>query len=225
MGHFLSRLFSHFKEQRIETFDSEYSGTLEVSLVNGRQVLNSPSSNYSYGSLHKVFRKALDAEGLKVIELKPVLILGLGAGSVSHILHQEWKYDVQITGVEKDPAVIDAGWKYFGLGDDPRLEIVKADARDYVATCSSSYGLVIVDLFIGKDVPPQFEEEYFWSRLGRIVKKPGMLLFNKMVYDEASRAQSAHLQDLARKNFEQVRVRRIKGPWENHIIIGENAKE
>ncbi|MBE0640609.1 MAG: hypothetical protein IH599_01155 [Bacteroidales bacterium] len=225
MGHFGSRLLSYVKEQVIESFDSEFSGRLDVSLVNGRQVLNSPSSNYSFGTLHKVFRTALDAEGLKLIELSPVLILGLGAGSVVHILHQEWKYDVKITGVEKDAAVLAAGKKYFGLGDDPLLEIVKADAQDYVTRCSNPFGLVIVDLFIGKDVPSQFEEDYFWSRLGRLVKSPGMLIFNKMVYDEQTRAQSAHLQDLAQKNFEQVRVRRIAGPWENHIIIGENVKE
>ena len=224
MSTFRTRFLSFFREQIVETYDSKLNGKLEVSMSSGRYVLNSESSNYSFGSLHRVFRNALNAEGPKIIELGQVLVLGLGAGSVPHIMHKEWKYDVKITGVEKDKKVLEAGEKYFGLMKDPLLEVVHADAHDYVSNCSKLFGLVVVDLYVGRDVPPECEEELFWAKLGHIVSKPGLLMFNKVVYDEETRAQASRLQGLAERYFDSMRVRRIIDTWENHIIIGENQK-
>ncbi|HRZ77659.1 MAG TPA: hypothetical protein P5248_09850, partial [Bacteroidales bacterium] len=111
------------------------------------------------------------------------------------------------------------------MEENPLLEVIRADAMDYVGSCSTQFGLVVLDLFIGRMVPPQFETELFWSRLSRLVKRPGMVMFNKMVFDEQTRLQSAQLQEVARKSFEKVTVRRIRGPVENHVLIGEHLKD
>ena len=38
---------------------SKYSGNVEVTLYNGRKVLDTANANYSYGLLQKVLRKSL----------------------------------------------------------------------------------------------------------------------------------------------------------------------
>lgn len=224
MPHLLAKIRSWFHEVIVESWDSPVNGKIDVSLVDGKYVLNSGPSNYSFGSLHRVFKQVIDDEILKVIEYSPVLLLGLGAGSVMNILHRHWDYEVPITGVESDPTVIEAGKKYFGLGKDPLLEIVNMDAMEYVDQCENVFGLIIVDLYVGKDVPETFEQESFLRKLSGLVARPGMLMFNKIVHDEKTRSQASRVREHIERYFDETRIRRIKEKWENHIIIGENVK-
>lgn len=224
MSPLLKRIRSWFHEVIVESWESPVNGKVDVSLVDGRYVLNSGPSNYSYGSLYRVFKKALNDEGPKLAELSPVLILGLGAGSVVHILHKEWHYDVHITGVEKDPIVIAAGKKYFGLQESEYLQIINTDALEFVDHCQGVFGIIIVDLYVGKDVPTKFEQESFIRKLSELLDKPGVMMFNKMVYDDVTRLESKQLFGFVERYFDKSRVRRLNEKWENHIIIGEKIK-
>jgi hypothetical protein len=216
---------SCFRNEILETFESPLSGTLEVSLLCGKKVLNSPTSNYSFGSLHKVMQRVLKDEAMKVIELEPVLILGLGAGSLMHIFRKEWHWDVAVTGVEADPLVLEAGRKHFGLDSYENLEIIEADALEFVQQCNRKYGLIIVDVYVGPDVPAALQEEAVIRQLARICARPGMVMFNRMVYDKAGTNAASRIFQWMEESFDTARVRRIKGKWSNHIIIGEFLKD
>jgi uncharacterized protein YuzB (UPF0349 family) len=220
----LKRFRSWFRSETLESYESPLSGTLEVSLLCGKPVLNSDTSNYSFGSLHKVMQRVLKDEALKVIELEPALILGLGAGSLMHIFRKEWQWDVPVTGVEIDPIVLQAGRKYFELDKYENLDIVQSDALDYVRQCDREYGLIIVDVYVGSEVPAALQEEAFIRQLARITSRPGMVLFNRMVSDKEGAHATARLLSWMEQHFDVARMRRIKGRWSNHIIIGEFVK-
>lgn len=155
---------------------STVSGNLEVVWENGKKMLDSQGVNYSYGGLQKV----LDF-GLSTINFNPnadFLLLGMGAGSVIQTLRKRYHYAGKITAVELDPEVIKIAAKEFGLYATPKLEIIEADAREYVKASTSTFDLIIIDLFIGLKVPGVFFTPLFWNNLLHKVRKQGTILFN-----------------------------------------------
>src|SRR5262249_43213206 len=81
-------------------------------------------------------------------EIKRVLILGLGGGSLSTYLGR-FLPDAAIETVELDPGVIDAAKKYFGLRETSKSRLVESDGRVYLNRHHSPYDLIIVDAFSG----------------------------------------------------------------------------
>ena len=65
---------------------SPVSGHLEVTLYNGRKVLDSATANYSYGALQRVLRYGL--QQLDLVQVRSILLLGLGGGSVIQTLRK-----------------------------------------------------------------------------------------------------------------------------------------
>ena len=88
-----------------------------------------------------------------------VLVLGLGGGSVARAL-RALAPEVEIVGVEKDQAVVDAARRHLDL-DGLDLEVLTLDARDYLARERRRFDLIVEDLFIGSS---------------RSVRKPDWLL-------------------------------------------------
>ena len=76
-----------------------------------------------------------------------VLILGLAAGSVAHVVRR-LAPEAEIVGVEVDPQVVRAARRFFGLG---RLGVttVVEDARHFLERRAGLFDLVIEDMFLG----------------------------------------------------------------------------
>ena len=68
---------------------SQYSGKLELTVMNGRKVLDTLNTNYSYGSLQRVLKYSLNQ--INIENTKNTLVLGLGGGSVIETLRNEKK--------------------------------------------------------------------------------------------------------------------------------------
>ncbi|OWP64916.1 hypothetical protein CDA63_00735 [Hymenobacter amundsenii] len=156
---------------------SAYSGTLEVVLWRGQKVLNTTYANYSYGLLQQVLRYGLrfapaDPAG-------PVLLLGLGGGSVLPLLRQERAVTGAITALELDPAVIRVAAEEFGIQAGAGLDIVCADAFGWLPTApADAFELVIVDLFLDLELPAELGERNFWEQLRRVLRPGGWALCN-----------------------------------------------
>jgi len=110
----LKKLFSYIFPINLLKVKSEVSRTLEVTLHNGKLLLDSQNANYSYGSLQRILRFGLKKIGFERIrKLQNILILGVAAGSVIRTLRDEIGYQNKIKGVEIDPKVIEIANKYF----------------------------------------------------------------------------------------------------------------
>lgn len=180
---FLRRLASHFREEVLEVADSAVSGKVEVWYANGKLELNSAKVNYSFGTLDTIFREAFAHERSRMPKQGRVLLLGVGAGNVPRILSEIGRYT--ITGVELDPEVIRLGRKYFGLGEMEGLEIVQADAIEFVSTTDQKWDMVIVDLFVDEQVPKAAEAEPFLRKLAGTLSEGGMLFYNRLMHTAA----------------------------------------
>jgi spermidine synthase len=72
-------------------------------MVNGKLVLDSENTNYSYGNLQRILRKGLHTIGLERInKMNKILVLGVEGVSVIKTLTEEFKFKGKIIGVEID---------------------------------------------------------------------------------------------------------------------------
>ncbi|GAB3326325.1 spermidine synthase [Hymenobacter humi] len=155
---------------------SEYNGELELTLTNGRKILDSANANYSYGSLQRILKVALTK--IDLVATQNILLLGLGGGSVVATLRNDFQFNGRITAVEIDPAVIRIAKEEFEIIPAENLHIVCADAFKFIKESSEKHDLIIVDLFIDNRVPDQFLSREFWHSIRLKTGPNGYLIFN-----------------------------------------------
>lgn len=177
----LKKLLSYFVPVNLVKKQSDISRNLEVTLNNGKLVLDSKSTNYSYGSLERILRKGLKYIGFERIKkFDNVLVLGVAGGSVIKTLTEEIGFNGKITGVEIDPKVIDIANTYFGLSKIPNLEIVICDAFEFVLKSKNTYDLIIIDIFKDTVMPNFLFEDFFIHKINDMLNVNGFILFNTM---------------------------------------------
>jgi spermidine synthase len=191
----LLRLAQSYLVKRIlDSRSTPHNPVLEVVLVNGRCVLNSRSVNYSFGSLHRVFEEAFARLHLEKHRFRDALLLGCGAGSVVQILRGRYSSDCAITAVEIDPVVIELAREHFLIDRVKGLEIVCADAREFVEHEKRRFDLVVVDLFVDDQVPAPFRTREFLESLRKLLAPGGWLVFNAIDDTKEAEAEADELE-------------------------------
>ncbi|MCX7548512.1 fused MFS/spermidine synthase [Xanthomarina sp. F1114] len=171
----MARLISYFYPIT-KKIESDINGTLEITWYNGKKHLNTKNANYSYGSLQRILKFGL--EKIELSNVNSVLLLGLGGGSVIQTLRKDFNYKKHITAIEIDPTIINIAEDEFQLQNNQQLEIICADALQYIEENKSTFNLIIIDLFIDTQVPKQFLEIPFWKHLLQRKSPNGIILFN-----------------------------------------------
>jgi spermidine synthase len=179
------KLFSYFIPINVYRKNSSVSKSIEVTWNNGELVLDSKSTNYSYGSLQRILRKGLKYIGFERIRnFESILVLGVAGGSVIKTLVDEIKFKGKITGVEIDRDILDIANSYFQLDKIPNLEIVVDDAFEYVLKTKLTYDLIIIDIFQDTTMPNFLFEDFFILRINSLLNLNGFILFNTMVINQ-----------------------------------------
>lgn len=137
-----------------------------------------------------------------VTTVHSILVLGVGGGTVIHKLHTRYP-DANITGVDIDEQIISIGRNQFGLSDIKKLNLVVSDAVIYVRTNRKKYDFIIVDLYIGRDIPDFESSAPFVSLLRANLQKHGSLVFN-FLHDGESEKRSKILNSLLKQLFTRV---------------------
>ena len=215
--------YSYILGRIVERTTSDVSPCLEVCHINGKYMLNSLTSNYSYGMLQKVFEiefRKVNIENRKIID---VLILGFGAGSVASILLDHYKMTCNITGIEKDEKVILLGRKYFNTQRFNNTEIISADAYDYVLENTKSYDLIIVDVYVDSLVPENIESLELLSKIKSSLNNDGMVIFNKMICDEETDKFSKQLLETFGKAMGKFQHHEIHKHYTNLMLVYEHS--
>lgn len=110
-------------------------------------------------------------------EVKRILMLGLGGGSMSTYLGR-FMPDAAIDTVEIDPGVLAAAKKYFGIIDTPRVRYLESDGRVYLNRHKETYDLILVDAFQGGYVPFHLLTREFYALLKQRLAPGGAAVFN-----------------------------------------------
>ncbi len=157
---------------------SDYNGYLELTQINGKTLLNTANTNYSYGSLQRILHFSLLQIDLS--KVKNILVLGLGGGSVLKTIRNEFNFSGNITAVDIDPVIIQIADKEFGISSNENTNIICSDAFNYVNNNSNKFNLIIIDLFIDNEVPEKFLSLEFWREIINKLEVDGYIIFNTL---------------------------------------------
>lgn len=185
------KLLSYLIPINIHKQNSEINKSLEVTWNNGKLVLDSKNTNYSYGSLQRALKKGLRFIGFdRIKKFENILVLGVAGGSVIKTLVEEIKYYGKITGVEIDQEVIEISNKYFKINEINNLSLINDDAFEFVLKTKEKYDLIIIDIFQDTVMPNFLFEDFFINRINFLLNLNGFILFNTMVLTEKDKERN-----------------------------------
>jgi spermidine synthase len=201
----LKFLLSYIYPVPVKITSSRHNPFLEIVLSDGKYTLNSRNTNYSFGTLHTLFKKTFRKLKIDWQKIETVLILGFGAGSISEIIIN-YSPGCQVDGVEIDEKVIELGRKYFKTDTNKNLTLHCTPADKYIEECHKKYDLIIIDVFLDMVVPQELESEQFLLRVRDCLKPGGWVIFNKVIYTKSIGKQIAPLMDLYQKIFVKINI-------------------
>lgn len=219
----IKHIISFFYPLMVEAVNGDVTPFLEITRYKGKYHLNSLNANYSFGSLHAIFDGLFRQMDVGQYHFKNILILGMGGGSIISLLRNKYNISVPITAVEKDPVVIDLAARYFNITHYRDLNIVQADAYDFVCTSRDSYDLVIVDLFVDSIVPGIFASPGFLRHLRRITCDASCVIYNKMTEEAAHKSEFMALSEEFGRLFPGYKVIKVEANHSENSLLYSNT--
>ncbi len=145
-----------------------------------------------------------------------VAILGNAGGTIARAFGEFWP-NALIDGVEIDPAVSEAGRRYLGLGDNPRLRVRDADARPFLRRTDTRYDLIVVDAYHQPYVPFYLATREFFRLVRDHLAPGGIVALNVATIPDDNSLERALVGTLA-SELPIVKV------WPvlrfNHVVFG-----
>jgi len=106
-----------------------------------------------------------------------VAMLGNAGGTTGRafgVYYPQVEYD----GVEIDPEVNAIATKYFGVTDNPNLELISADARPYLQSTDKQYDLIFIDAYRQPYVPFYLATAEFFKLCRERLAPDGIVALN-----------------------------------------------
>lgn len=173
--------FPAFFPQTIERSDSSYNKSIEVIRRFGKNELYVNGIQQSGPYTIRLWKTGLrEVLNNPPMNLKNILVLGVGGGTLFGMLHKVFP-EAKITGVDIDKEIIRLYSKYFNESDSLSVALICNDAGKFVAQSylkKQLYDLVIIDLYIGDDVPEFVSGSIFLSAVKKILAPHGFVVFN-----------------------------------------------
>ena len=110
-------------------------------------------------------------------ELKKILMIGLGGGSISTYFGR-FMPEVRIDTVEIDRRVIQVAKTYFGLRETERVRYLDSDGRVFLNRNKELYDLIVVDAYQGGFVPFHLLTKEFYTLVKQRLTPGGAAAFN-----------------------------------------------
>jgi spermidine synthase len=215
---FWKKLLSHFTDLVLEKKQSNYSDKLEIVLSRGRIALCTKNAMYSFEDLYLNFRTSFSKIDISGYKVEKVLVLGAGLLSVPYILEKKHHKKFICKAVDIDPAVLEAARKYALPKLESDIELICADAIDFVPNEQEKFDLVIVDIFIDDKVPTAFETLDFLNSIKNLMLPEGLLMFNRMAQNEiALKKTEAYYNQLFKVVFKDAEMLVLNG---NRMLLG-----
>ena len=130
--------------------------------------------------LELAYQQQMMACALFTSRPKRIVQLGLGAAALTKFCYRNLP-SARITVVEISAQVIDTARRSFALPqDDERLEVVQADAREYLGDRrrAGRADWLQVDLYDAAARGPVFDDAEFYDLCRRVLRRPGVACFN-----------------------------------------------
>jgi spermidine synthase len=110
-------------------------------------------------------------------EPRSIAILGNAGGTTARALGRFWP-NASVDGVEIDPVVSEAGRRFLGLDENPRLHLITADARPFLRRTRKRYDLVFIDAYRQPYVPFYLATQEFFRLVREHLEPGGVVALN-----------------------------------------------
>ena len=216
----LKKYGSYFSVINEKKYESAYNGKLEINWVNGKRVLDTENTNYSYGNLGKVLHKALkNIKNDFKNEDAEILILGLGGGDAVRQLQMDFKSKAKITAVEIDSTMIEIAMNEFNILPNSRLELLNEDAKSFLKYTKQQFDLIIVDLFYDVSIPEFVFQKTFTEHIFNALLPNGSVVFNTFILEKHHEIRNNQFIEQLYTKFDLQSFKNIYG--HNHLIIAQ----
>ena len=140
--------------------------------------------------------------------IKTVLTIGLGGGSVTKYMHVECE-DIKQTVVEINKQVIDIARSHFYLQENnDMLDVIEGDGIAYMEEHPTSHDCVIIDGFDSDGIPEGFCTQDFFDKCYGVLHDDGIFLINLWGSD---------------KNFD-IYLMRIEQTFDGRVLVLRTGK-
>lgn len=177
-------VLSYIYDVLIEKVSSPFNPILKLYLSRGQYKLVTTGAVYSFGKYYYNFSKSFEILKVDKREIKKVLILGLGMGSIIQILEQSFNVTAQFDAVEIDPEIIKLYNKYKIPYLHSNCNVINKDAISFLKDNNNKYDLICMDIFCDRRVPTEFETFEFLSSIKKALNKYGLILYNRLAIDQ-----------------------------------------
>lgn len=133
------------------------------------------------------------------------LIVGLGGGSIANIIRKNWGNDFEIIGVDIDPVIVSLGEEFLKTKSD-NVKIVIKDASDYVKNEKNKFDLICMDTYQMDEFPKKFESQDFINDLKKVLNQNGIIIFNRLYYNEKRKIADEFYHNVLQKNFSKIKI-------------------
>lgn len=220
MPTWLIQAISYIWPITIRRYDSNYSGQLFIRYFTGKKILDTGKTNYSFGGLQKVLKRALE-----LLPFHPntnnILILGFGGGSVLETLRLQHKSKATITGVDIDEVMFTIARNEFGIEEKEDTRFVVADATEWIKEQSERFDLIIIDLFIIDTLPTAATQFSFIEKISDALLPGGQLIFNTIPETLPEESFDLLIYYLEKKGIDLQKMK--KWGYSNNILLGRKT--
>lgn len=160
-------------------FHSKINGRIKVKEFFGKRQIYVDDFLQSGQVLERMWEEVLSVVISQLSAVRSCLVLGVGGGTVIKIIKKYYP-EVKIIGIEVDKVMIEIGKKYLDLSNDKDLELIIADAFDWVKKREKKkyFDLIIVDMFIGRKNVAFLQGRNFLADLKKIISSDGLIIVN-----------------------------------------------
>ncbi|MBL7829964.1 MAG: fused MFS/spermidine synthase [Saprospiraceae bacterium] len=212
------KYFSYIFPIKIESSSSVYNPLLVVNLTKGRLQLLTENAIYSYDDLYDNFDAAFSQ--LNISDVKEVLVLGLGLGSIPYLLEKKYRLQTNITAIEIDEEIIHLASKYSLHRLNNHIDCVCADAEIFLESTDEKFDLICMDVFEDESIPSQFLSSDFLEMIRERLNPNGIFLFNHLATTGADK-------DIAKKYFVDVFTKSFRNasiiPTNHNFILLQDS--
>lgn len=137
------------------------------------------AASISHGENVLTYQKIVEMIPNLVPNMRQALLIGQGAGHMAGTLEH---YGIQTDTIEIDPAVAEAARDYFNF--TPTGQTLIGDARYEIRKLTSSYDLIILDVFTGGSEPVHLLTQETLEQIKTLLSPNGLLALNFVAFFE-----------------------------------------
>lgn len=178
----------------IYTTQSKYNGQIEVVKVGETlkikvDKIDQSISPDSPNAARLVWGKIIDVLKQNEPDLKNILILGLGGGTVQHLISKHFP-KAHMVSIDIDQVMYDVAKEFFKVDQIPNHRVVIADACRVIVEpeeyelVKQSFQVVLVDIYIGSQYPDLGKSGNFVSAIKNMLVPGGLAIFNRIYTNE-----------------------------------------